>query len=162
MTLKQKRLIRRTIMIVCLTVVAAVYIYPVYLMFMNSFKPFGEIIGDVLAWPSKLELANYTYVIDKMKYVLLFRNNLIITVTGIAGIVVFSSMAAYILDRRKGRYSSIAYTIIITPMLIPFQTIMITLLKAMNVIHLSGSKLGLGVQYWGFGIPMATFIFYNS
>ena len=31
----------------------------------------------------------------------------------------------------------------------------------MNVIHLSGSKLGLGVQYWGFGIPMATFIFYN-
>lgn len=161
MTLKQKRLIRRTIMIVCLTVVAAVYIYPVYLMFMNSFKPFGEIIGDVLAWPSKLELANYTYVIDKMKYVLLFRNNLIITVTGIAGIVVFSSMAAYILDRRKGRYSSIAYTIIITPMLIPFQTIMITLLKAMNVIHLSGSKLGLGVQYWGFGIPMATFIFYN-
>ena len=38
---------------------------------------------------------------------------------------------------------------------------MITLLKAMNVIHLSGSRLGLGVQYWGFGIPMATFIFYN-
>ncbi len=161
MRLQQKRMLRKTIMIACLVVVAVVYIYPVYLMFMNSFKPFGEIIADVLAFPSKLDLSNFTYVIKKMKYVLLFRNNLIITVTGIAGIVIFSSMAAYILDRRRGKYASIAYTIIITPMLIPFQTIMITLLKSMNVIHLSGSKLGLGIQYWGFGIPMATFIFYN-
>jgi len=31
----------------------------------------------------------------------------------------------------------------------------------MNVIHLSGSTWGLGVQYWGFGIPMATFIYCN-
>lgn len=84
-----------------------------------------------------------------------------ITVTGIAGIIAFSSIAAYILDRRKNRYTKIAHLIIITPMLIPFQTIMITLLKSMNVLHLSGSKLGLGIQYWGFGIPMATFIFYN-
>ena len=81
--------------------------------------------------------------------------------TGIAGIIAFSSIAAYILDRRKNRYTKIAHLIIITPMLIPFQTIMITLLKSMNVLHLSGSKLGLGIQYWGFGIPMATFIFYN-
>lgn len=161
MTLRQKRMFWKTIMIICLAVIAGVYIYPVFLMFMNSFKPFGEIIGDVLALPSKPDLSNYTYVIDKMKYVKLFCNNMVITIIGLAGIVVFSSLAAYILDRRRGKYSTIAYTLIITPMLIPFQTIMITLLKSMNVIHLSGSKLGLGIQYWGFGIPMATFIFYN-
>lgn len=86
---------------------------------------------------------------------------LIITAIGIAGIVVFSSMAAYILERREGRYCKIAHAIIITPMLIPFQAIMITLLKSMNIFHLSGSKIGLGIQYWGFGIPMATFIIYN-
>ena len=111
--------------------------------------------------PTKPEIENYTYVIDKINYFKLFGNNVIITVTGIAGIVLFSSAAAYMLDRRRNRYTRIAHLLIITPMLIPFQTIMITLLKAMNVIHLSGSKLGLGVQYWGFGIPMATFIFYN-
>lgn len=161
MTLKTKRLLKKTIMIICLTLIAVIYIYPVYLMFMNSFKPFGEIIADVLAFPSKLDISNYTYVVDKIKYLTLFKNNLIITCIGIIGIILFSSMAAYILDRRKGKYTSIIYTLIITPMLIPFQTIMITLLKAMNVIHLSGSKLGLGIQYWGFGIPMATFIFFN-
>lgn len=156
-----KRRLKKWIMIVCLTLVACFYIYPVFLMVMNSFKPFGEIIGDVLALPKSPNLENYTYVIKKMKYPLLFRNNVIITTIGIVGIVIFSSMAAYILERREGAYVKIAHTLIITPMLIPFQAIMITLLKSMNVLHLSGSKIGLGIQYWGFGIPMATFIIYN-
>jgi raffinose/stachyose/melibiose transport system permease protein len=96
-----------------------------------------------------------------MEYFRLFWNNLAITLIGIAGIVAFSAMAAYILDRRKTRYTKFLYAVIITPMLIPFQTIMITLLKSMNVIGLSGSTWGLGVQYWGFGVPMAAFIYYN-
>ena len=158
---KTKKRIKHIIFLIVLLLVALVYIYPVYLMYMNSFKPFGEIVKDAIALPSHAELENYTYVINKIDYFRLFGNNVLITVTGIAGIVVFSSAAAYMLDRRRSKYTKLAHFLIITPMLIPFQTIMITLLKAMNVIHLSGSRLGLGVQYWGFGIPMATFIFYN-
>lgn len=161
MTLKQKRMISKIIMVICLTVVAVIYIYPVFLMLMNSFKPFGEIIANVLAMPKKPNLENYTYVIDKIKYGKLFWNNVVITVIGLIGIVAFSSMAAYILERRNNRYTRFVYTLVITPMLIPFQAIMITLLKSMNVLHLSGSKIGLGIQYWGFGVPMATFIFFN-
>lgn len=161
MTIQKKRTLHKILLILVLIVATCFYIYPVFLMFMNSFKPFGEIVSDAIALPSRPAWENYSYVIKKIKYFKLFMNNVVITTTGIIGIVAFSSIAAYILDRRKSRYSRIAYTIIITPMLIPFQTIMITLLKSMNVLHLSGSKLGLGVQYWGFGIPMATFIFYN-
>lgn len=161
MTIQKKRTLHKILLILVLIAATCFYIYPVFLMFMNSFKPFGEIVSDAIALPSRPAWENYSYVIKKIKYFKLFMNNVVITTTGIIGIVAFSSIAAYILDRRKSRYSRIAYTIIITPMLIPFQTIMITLLKSMNVLHLSGSKLGLGVQYWGFGIPMATFIFYN-
>ena len=161
MTIQKKRTLHKILLILVLIAATCFYIYPVFLMFMNSFKPFGEIVSDAIALPSRPAWENYSYVIKKIKYFKLFMNNVVITTTGILGIVAFSSIAAYILDRRKSRYSRIAYTIIITPMLIPFQTIMITLLKSMNVLHLSGSKLGLGVQYWGFGIPMATFIFYN-
>lgn len=158
----KKRRRRNTILLVCiLTVVVLVFIYPVFLMFLNSFKPFGEVVSDPIAFPKAPTTENYTYVIKKIHYFRLFLNNVIITVTGILGIVVFSSLAAYILDRRRNLYTKMVYTLLITPMLIPFQTIMITLLKAMNVIHLDQSRLGLGVQYWGFGIPMATFIFYN-
>ncbi len=157
-----KRRRRNTIiLVVVLTIISLIFIYPVFLMFLNSFKPFGEVVSDPIALPKAPTLENYTYVINKIHYLSLFMNNVIITVIGIIGIVVFSSMAAYILDRRRNVYTKIVYTLLITPMLIPFQTIMITLLKAMSVIHLDQSRVGLGIQYWGFGIPMATFIFYN-
>ena len=161
MGMKKKSLIGKTALIIVLTLLALVYIYPVFLMFMNSFKPFGEVVSDPIAFPKAPTFENITYVVKKIHYGRLFFNNVLITVIGIVGIVFFSSLAAYILDRRRNRYTAVIYTLIITPMLIPFQTIMITLLKAMNVIHLDQSRVGLGIQYWGFGIPMATFVFYN-
>jgi len=156
-----KRLMTHGIFLFCIILLACLYIYPVFLMVDNSFKPFKEILTNVLALPSRLEWANYTYVIEKMEYFRLFWNNVVITLIGIAGIVAFSSMAAYILDRRHTPVTKAIHTFIITPMLIPFQTIMITLLKFMNIIHLNGTTWGLGIQYWGFGIPMATFIYFN-
>lgn len=157
-----KRSLKKALLIVVMVLIALLYIYPVLLMVLNSMKPFKEVLTNVLALPQQLALVeNYSYVIEKMDYFRLFWNNLVITVVGILGIVAFSSMAAYILDRRKVRCTKLIHTLIITPMLIPFQTIMITLLKSMNVLRLSGSTWGLGIQYWGFGVPMATFIFFN-
>ena len=161
MSLRQKKKIKRMALVLVMLLIALVYVYPIFLMCINAVKPFGEVVTDVIKLPSKTEWGNFTYVMDKMQYGKLFLNTVEITVVGIAGIVVFSSLAAYILDRKNNRYTKIARVIITTPMLIPFQTIMISLLKVMTTIHFSGSKMGLGIQYWGFGIPMATFIFYN-
>lgn len=156
-----RRIVTHTLFLIVIVLLACLYIYPVFLMVCNSLKPFKEILTNVLALPSHLEWANYSYVIEKMEYFRLFFNNVVITLLGILGIVAFSSMAAYILDRRQTRVTKALHTFIITPMLIPFQTIMITLLKFMNIIHLNGTIWGLGIQYWGFGIPMATFIYFN-
>ncbi len=161
MTRKQKRILGKVIMLAVLTIAAVFYIYPVYLMFLDSLKPFGEVIATPVSLPKEPTFENYRYVADKISYWKLLGNNVLITAIGIVGIVFFSSVAAYICDRRRNKYTGFIYTLLITPMLIPFQTIMITLLKAMNIIHLNNSRVGLGIQYWGFGIPMATFIFYN-
>lgn len=161
MTRKQKRILGKVIMLAVLTIAAVFYIYPVFLMFLDSLKPFGEVIATPVSLPREPTFENYRYVADKISYWKLLGNNVLITAIGIVGIVFFSSIAAYICDRRRDKYTGFVYTLLITPMLIPFQTIMITLLKAMNIIHLNNSRVGLGIQYWGFGIPMATFIFYN-
>ncbi|MGB4658589.1 MAG: carbohydrate ABC transporter permease [Mobilitalea sp.] len=161
MTKSRKAFIKKLLFVTVMSLIGIIYMYPVFLMFLNSVKPFKEVVVDVIAIPTKIAWENYSYVLDKMQYERLFLNNVLITVIGIVGIVVFSSIAAYILDRRRTKYTRLAKLLIITPMLIPFQTIMITLLKVMNVINLNGSIVGLGIQYWGFGIPMATFIFCN-
>lgn len=159
--MKTRKKISTVVVFFVTLIISLIYFYPVFLVFANSFKGFGEILTNPISLPKEPSFQNYVDVFKKMNYLTLFKNNVIITVTGLLGIIFFSSAAAYIMDRRKTRYTKLAYTLIITPMLIPFQTIMITLLKAMSVIHLSGSKIGLGIQYWGFGVPMATFIFYN-
>ncbi len=158
---KNRKKLRLLLVEIIMVLVALIYIYPVFLMFMNSVKPFGEVVADVIKLPSTIEIQNYIDVIEKMHYQKLFLNNLIITSIGIVGIVVFSASTAYILDRRRTKYTKFVHLAIITPMLIPFQTIMITLLKVMSVVNLNSSTWGLGIQYWGFGIPMATFIYYN-
>jgi raffinose/stachyose/melibiose transport system permease protein len=161
MTLKQKNDINRLMVIAAITVIALIYIYPVFLMFINSFKPFGEVVSSAISLPKTWAPENYAFVFTKMNYARLFFNTLLITLIGIAGIVFFSSAAAYMLQRRKNRFTAFARLFIIVPMLIPFQTIMITLLKTMNVLYLSGSRIGLGIQYWGFGVSMAAFIYFN-
>ena len=161
MSHSKRKKIRLLAVEIVMILVALIYIYPVYLMFMNSVKPFGEVVADVIKLPGKIEWQNYVDVMDKMNYQKLFLNNIVITSIGIIGIVIFSSCTAYLLDRRRTKYTKFVHLAIITPMLIPFQTIMITLLKVMSVVNLNGSTWGLGIQYWGFGIPMATFIYYN-
>ena len=101
---KRKR--RNTIiLVIVLTIVALIFIYPVFLMFLNAFKPFGEVVSDPIALPKKPTLENFSYVVKKIHYLQLFFNNVMITVIGIIGIVAFSSLAAYILDRRRNRYT---------------------------------------------------------
>ena len=146
MTHKNRKKIRLLAIEILMILIALVYIYPVYLMFMNSVKPFGEVVADVIKLPGKIEWQNYVDVIEKMNYQRLFLNNLIITSIGIVGIVIFSASTAYILDRRRTKYTKFVHLAIITPMLIPFQTIMITLLKVMNVVNLNNSTWGLGIQ----------------
>ncbi|MDR0561961.1 MAG: carbohydrate ABC transporter permease [Spirochaetaceae bacterium] len=161
MTLNQKERCNRLIGIAVISVIALIYIYPVFLMLINSFKPFGEVVSSAISLPKIWAPENYAFVFTKMNYSRLFFNTLFITLIGIAGIVFFSSAAAYMLQRRRNRFTAFARLFIIVPMLIPFQTIMITLLKTMNVLHLSGSRIGLGVQYWGFGVSMGAFIYFN-
>ena len=161
MTLKQKQKLNLVILITLVTTITLVYVYPVFLMVINSLKPFGEVVSNAIALPKLLAPENYAFVITKMSYIQLFFNTAFITVLGIAGIVFFSSLAAYILARRRNKFTAFARLFIIVPMLIPFQTIMITLLKTMSILGLAGTKTGLGIQYWGFGISMAAFIYFN-
>ena len=64
MNVKTRKKVNRVLFYLLLLIVAVIYIYPVFLMFMNSFKPFGEIVRDAIAMPTKPEIENYTYVVD--------------------------------------------------------------------------------------------------
>ncbi|MCE5188783.1 MAG: carbohydrate ABC transporter permease [Eubacteriales bacterium] len=151
-----------TILQILLLFVSAVYFYPIILMCINAVKSRREMALSVLTLPKKIIWSNIAYVFNDIDYLTLFRNTMVVTVIGVVGIVSISSIAAYMLSRRSTtRYAKVTRAVLIAPMLIPFQTFMVTLLKVMMGLHLTGSIWGLGIQYWGFGVPMAVFIYYN-
>lgn len=158
MTRKRRNLI---IVEVVLLVIACLFVYPFLLVVINSLKPYAEVMTDVIAFPKVWEFENYKKVWDLMDYPKLFGNTLFVTVVSIAGIVLFGSMAAYKLVRTKSWLSTLLFFICITPMMLPFQSFMITLIKLSKNLHLMNSLPGLTFIYWGLGCPLAIFLFHG-
>ena len=149
----------RWVLYIFLILFLLVYLSPLVLVVLNAFKRYDEIMTDVLALPQQFTFENIQVVFENMKYPAAFLNTLIVTVVGTLGIVVFGSMAGYKMARVKTRYSKICFMLCITPMMIPFQSFMITLVKIAVGLNLTNSVWGLSTIYWGLGTPMAIFLY---
>ena len=136
-----------------LSIVAVLYLYPLVLVFINSFKSFAEITTNVVALPSALSLANFKNAFTLMEYPRLFLNTLFVTAIGTAGVVLVSSAAGYRLSRTKTRYSWLVFLLCIAPMMIPFHSFMIALVKVARNLHLTGSTYGWQSSIGGLGRP---------
>lgn len=146
---------------ILLFIAAFIFLYPLFLVLINSMKTFQEVVTDVVALPKKITFENYTKAFELMKYPNLFFNTLMVTVIGVSGIILVSSLAGYKLSRTKTKYSWLIFIICIAPMMIPFHSYMISLVKVAKMMHLINSTYGLGVIYWGLGAPLALFMYHG-
>lgn len=144
-----------------LILLALLFTYPLFLVFINSLKTFGEVMTDVVALPRGLQWQNYLKVMELMNYPKLFLNTLLVTGLGVAGIVLFSSMAGYKLSRTRTRYSWFVFLLCIGAIVIPFQTIMISLVKVAKMLGFLNQIYGAAVIYWGLGCPFAIFLYHG-
>ncbi|MFA6856204.1 MAG: carbohydrate ABC transporter permease [Treponema sp.] len=158
MTLKQEKQIPSVIFVLMLFIVV-LYLLPLGMMILNSVKNYDEIMKNVLALPGHFSLKNFAVVFQDMNYPLTFFNTFVVTLIGTAGIVIFGSMAGYKMARVKTRYSRLTFLYCIMPMMVPFQSFMITLVVIAKAFHLTNNVPGLGIIYWGLGIPMALFLY---
>lgn len=151
----------KTILTVLLFLVALIYIYPLILVIINSMKSFSEIMTDVVALPVSIHFENFSNAFEILRYPNLFLNTLLATIIGTGGVVLISSLAGYKLSRSKSRISWFLFLLCIAPMMIPFHSFMIALVKVARMAHLTGSVYGLGVLYWGLGAPLALFMYHG-
>lgn len=156
-----KRRVLNLLFTVLMFTIALVYMYPLMLVVINSFKTFSEIMTDVVALPKRLSFDNYKNAFELLRYPNLFLNTLIVTVIGATGVVVISSMAGYKLSRTDTKYSWWVFILCIAPMMIPFQSFMIALVKIAKMLHLTNSTYGLGIIYWGLGAPLSLFMYHG-
>ncbi|MEN0658285.1 carbohydrate ABC transporter permease [Caldifermentibacillus hisashii] len=158
-----KRAKRKNIIILGIigVLISLLWIYPFYLVFINSIKTKGEIFRNTLNWPEDLTLENYPKAFTELDFVQSFSNSVFITVISILVLVFCSSMAAYALSRNKSKLSSVIYFSLAISMLIPFQSIMIPLISIFGKVDML-NRTGLIIMYLGLGSAMAIFLYYGA
>lgn len=142
-------------------VLALLFLFPIYITFISGFKSFSEIIESALALPSKFQFDNFITVWKQLDFLKVFTNSLLVTVVSVILILLISSAAAYQLVRRPGVVSQIIFFAILSSLVIPFQTLMIPLVKVAKDMSLIDSLYGLILMYCGFGLPLAVFLYHG-
>ncbi|MCZ8518307.1 MULTISPECIES: carbohydrate ABC transporter permease [Paenibacillus] len=138
-----------------------IFLAPFYLVVVNSVKSLREILLDSASLPVTYAWSNYFEVWKVIDFPVAFWNSLQITVLSVFFIVFLSSMAAYRIVRRPTRFNLFMFILLISAMIIPFQSIMLQLVRVTALLQLRGELYGIVACYIGFGMPLSVFLFHG-
>lgn len=144
-----------------LLVLALVFIFPVFVVLINSFKVKFSIATTPFVLPNADTFSgaeNYLTGLERTGFLSAFGWSLFITVLSVLVIIVFTSMTAWYITRVKSLFSSLFYYALVFSMIVPFQMVMFTMSKIANVLRLD-NPLGLIFIYLGFGAGLSVFMF---
>ncbi|MEG0166944.1 MAG: carbohydrate ABC transporter permease [Ruthenibacterium sp.] len=140
---------------------SAFWLMPLVLIFLNSFKSYNDMMQHFLAFPTTWSLDKYIETWTLFDFPQLIGNTLFYTVMSVLAIVVIAPMAAYKLARTKTKYAGVVFALIIMPMMVPFQTYMITLTKLASKMQLTGTKFGYICISVGLLVPLAVYMIHG-
>lgn len=151
----------RWILSVLFTLLSIVYVCPILVVIINSFKrkayinkyPFQIAKGKMfVGWE------NYIEGIQKIDFFRAFGYTLFITIGSVAIIILCTSMCAWYITRVKNYFTAGIYYLCLFSMIVPFQMVMFTLSKVANTLHM-GNPVGIIIIYLGFGAGLSVFMF---
>ena len=143
------------------SILAVFYLYPIFLVLINSLKKKGFIMKSPFAFPDERSffgMTNFVKGIEKTNFFAAFGNSVIITVGSVAVIIFCTSMCAWFITRVHNKFTMALYMLCLFSMIVPFQMVMFPLSKLANMMHLS-NPIGIILVYLGFGAGLAVFMF---
>lgn len=149
------------ILTIIFTIISLLYVYPIVLVVINSFKKKAYISKDPFSLPTGnmfVGLDNYIRGIEQTDLIQAFGWSVFITVFSVAAIILFCSMCAWYISRVNTKVTRAIYILCLFAMVVPFQMEMYTLSKIANMLHM-GNPWGIIVIYLGFGAGLSVFMF---
>ena len=144
-----------------LTILAVVFLAPIFIILFNSFKGKLSISDAPLKLPTAETfsgLQNYIDGLSKTGFLSAFGWSIFITFFSTIVIVLFTAMTGWYITRSKTKVSTSLYFIFVFSMIVPFQMVMFTMSKVANMLNLD-NPVGLIVLYIGFGAGLSIFMF---
>jgi glucose/mannose transport system permease protein len=136
------------------------FVIPFYVVLSASFKTSaGADVSTMWKLPSEWTLSGV-----RAAWVALrgnFTNSLLMTIPAVVISSVIGSFNGFILSKYKFKFSNIMFTVMLVGMFIPYQTILIPLVRFLQFIHLYGTLPGLALVHIVYGIPITSLMFRN-
>lgn len=157
--------IAQIVKIIVLVILLAMFLFPFFMVIVNVFKTKGDITSNPLAiiGAHGFTFANFPQAMKKMNFSVAFVNSLIITVSSTILTIVFSVMTAYVMVRRKWKFTKLLFALMIASMVIPFQVLMIPLVSLYGgFLGVLNHRFTLIFMHVGFSLSMATFMFHGA
>ncbi len=161
MSIVKKHRTMDIVLFIILILLAAIFLAPLLIVLMNSFKSKFFISSQPFKFPTAETFTgreNYIEGARKIKFLNAFGYSLFITVFSVIGISLATSMLAWYLTRVKSVFTTVVYYLLVFSMIVPFQMVMFTMSKTANLLHLD-NPIGILVLYVGFGAGLGTFMF---
>ena len=158
---REKR--NKTVLSIVLAIICIIYIMPILVVLMNSFKTNASVNTDTFAFPNSDTFVGFKNYIKGMTfgnypfYKSVFFS-FFITIVSTALIILCTSMAAWYIARVGSPICKIAYYLCIFSMVVPFQMVMFTLSRTADALHLN-TPWTIPIIYLGFGAGLAVFMF---
>ena len=141
-----------------LIVIFILYMFPFYMVVINSLKQKRDIIKSPFSWLYTIKGLSFV----QMDFLNAFKNSLIVTVLATALVTLLAAMLAYYIVRNNNAISRIAFVLMVASMIIPFQAIMIPLVSIyggkLNVLN---HRSTLVFMHTGFSMAMSVFMFHG-
>lgn len=150
------------ILVILLILFSLAWVYPVFMILMNSLKTERAITTSTAFVLPTAEtfagLQNYVSAIVSQGFLKALGYSLLITVTSVALILICCSMCAWYITRVKGWVSKALYFLFVLSMVVPFQMVMFTLSSTADTLKLN-TPWNICIIYLGFGAGLAVFMF---
>lgn len=137
--------------------VAIVFVVPMVLVLLNSFKTAEEAADFTLTLPATWHLDNYATVLADPAVALGLVNSVIITIGVTGGAIVVCSLAGYLIARRTTKITSGIYMYLLAGLIAPFS--FVPAIRILQWMGLYNTHLGLILSDIATQIPFMVLIF---
>lgn len=143
-----------------LLLMAGLFLLPIYMMIVNGLKPSSEVtLSNMWRLPSEASWGGFPAAWEKLSPS--FVNSMQVAVIGTVISCLIGSVSGYVLSKWRFPYSNLIFALVIFGMFIPYQSVLIPLVRFIQSIGLYGTIPGLILVHVVYGLPINTLIFRN-
>ena len=145
--------------ILVLILACIVCLAPFYVALCYAFKSKEEFAKTKLAFPTSLFWGNFQDAFAIDNYFTSVRNSFVVAIVMVVVIVVFCSMGAYIIARKRNKFYSAVFYVFQLIILLPFQSIMFPLYRELSDISALNTLWGLALAQAGVNVGYYVFLY---